>query len=90
MLLIEHDKNTSEHVIIGKDGPTPSNGLRIGFDDSRDGFVIEQASVYAGTSGDQGWVEVAFVPALNHKIEVPDELAADFEPGAGDEKGARS
>jgi hypothetical protein len=68
----EHDQNTEEkcrHVYVNQESVRASDGIRIHYDFTRDGFVVEQPRprlvALGGNSYDEveDWIEVGFFPS---------------------------
>lgn len=76
------DLGRLKYVLINQESVRASDGLRLHYDYTRDGFVIEQASRFgwdiSDTVCDPDWQEVAFIKAWARE-ETDDELHARLE-----------
>jgi hypothetical protein len=67
----EINEPASHYLEVGLMHVRAADNIRIHYDGDRDGWVIEQASVFAWDADDEirdeGWIEVAFIPAWGSK-----------------------
>lgn len=70
---LEYPRDRHECVLIGLLDTRAADDLRVSYDFHRDGWVIEQASVFEWSaddpSPDSDWQEVAFVKAWNRTLQ---------------------
>lgn len=64
------------HIQVGLIDVRAADDIRIHYDFDRDGYVIEQASVFEWDAddddvGDPGWKEVAFIKAWAQQVRPP-------------------
>jgi len=68
----QDDEGKMRYVEVDQESVRASDSIRVHYDYERDGWSIEQASVFSWKTGDkvmdQGWAEVAFVPAWARDI----------------------